>query len=393
MARNPLSIINFEGLSSDLPELKKCGRVLLFSLVIPSCFLILLAEWISWQAGDWLSMAQAATLQTTHPDLIWYRERSTNFARFKLARVAIDRPDILIFGTSRTQFFRSAMFRPYNAYNLSSTCYLIPSFTDLLRHLPQGYNPKVIIMDCDFRIFSPMYTAGIKRDDRSQNFAPSWIDKLDDLRDIIVQLPKHPSLLLMGFYHPYGYPTLGVGAYLERFGFRRDGSSKWHDLQERADPAKLMVLPDAIMNYGDRMGSDEMKQFEEFVSEVHSRGIALVCVQLPFYAGEVHDMEYEHKAAFAELQDFTRHVENGYFDRLNVLFFNFLNLAGYSDKADYFLDAVHPKEGITLAVLYAMAADPRFLAMVPKLDVTAMKQKLARDQQAPNHNDLYPNDN
>jgi hypothetical protein len=116
-------------------------------------------------------------------------------------------------------------------------------------------------------------------------------------------------------------------------------------------------------------------------------------VQLPFYAGEVHDMEHEHKAAFAELQDFTRHVENGYFDRLNVLFFNFLNLAGYSDKADYFLDAVHPKEGITLAVLYAMAADPRFLAMVPKLDVTAMKEKLARDQQSPNHNDLYPNEN
>jgi hypothetical protein len=391
MARNLLSIINSEGLSSDLPEWKRCGRILFLSLVIPWCLLVLLGELVSWQAGDWLSMHQAAMLQTIHPDLIWYRDRSANFARFKLARVAIERPDILIFGTSRTQFFRSAMFRPYSAYNLSSTCYLIPSFTDLLRHLPEGYNPKVIIMDCDFWFFNPVYTAEIMRDQRTQNFVPSWIDRLDDLRDILVQLPKHPSLLLMGLHHPFGYPTLGLGAYLERFGFRKDGSSKWHDLPEKEDPARLKALPEANMDYGDRMGSNEMKQFEKFVSEVQARGITLVCVQLPFYTEEVHNMEYEQKADFGELQDFNDHVKNGYFDRLHVLYFNFLNLPEYSDKADYFLDAVHPKEGITLAVLSAMASDPRFLAILPKLDVVAMKEKLAQDQQSPTHNDLYPN--
>jgi hypothetical protein len=388
MTRHLLSVINFEGLSSDLPEWKKCCRILFLSLVIPWCFLLLLGEWISCQAGDWLSMAQAAMLQTNHPDLIWYRDRSANFARFKLARVAIDRPDILIFGQSRSQFFRSAMFRPYSAYNLSSTCYLMTGFTDLLRHLPQGYNPKVIIMTCDFWLFNPVYTAAEIKARAVQNFTPSWIDRVDDLRDIVVQLPIHPSLLLMGLHHPHGYPTLGLGAYLETGGFRKDGSTKW-DPSEKEDPVRLKALPDANVDYGDRMGTDEMKQFEEFVSEVHARGITLVCVQLPFYTEEVHNMEYEQKADFGELQDFNDHVKNGYFDRLHVPFFNFMDLPGYSDKPGYFLDAVHPKEALTLAVLSAMASDPRFLAILPKLDVATMQQKLAQDQQSPTHNNLY----
>jgi hypothetical protein len=390
MARNLLSIINFEGLSSDLPEWKKCGRILFLCLVIPWSFLLVLAEWISWQAGDWLSLAQAAMLQTEHPNLVWYKYRGVNFARFKLARVAIDRPDILIFGESRSQMFRSAMFRPYSAYNLSSTCYLLTGFTDLLRHLPQGYNPKVIIMTCDFWLFNPVYTAAqIKGGHALQNFTPSWKDKLDDVHDILVQLPNQPSLLLIGFYHPYGYPTLGLGAYLEPGGFRKDGSIQ-RDPSEKDDPSKLKALPDANLDYGDRMGSDEMEQFEEFVSEVHARGIALVCVQLPCYWGKVHNIEYGQKTNFGELQDFTDHVKNGYFDRLHVLFFDFLNLAGYSDKAEYFFDTVHPKEALTLEVLSEMASDPRFLALLPKLDVAAMKEKLARDQRSQNHNNLYP---
>jgi hypothetical protein len=121
MVRNLLSIINFKGLSSDLPEWKKCGRILFLGLVVPWLLVIGLAEWISWQAGDWLSLSQAAALQTKEPDLIWYKERVQNFARFKLARVAIDRPDILILGQCRPQFFRSAMFRPYSAYNLRAS--------------------------------------------------------------------------------------------------------------------------------------------------------------------------------------------------------------------------------------------------------------------------------
>jgi hypothetical protein len=390
MARNPLSIINFKGLLSDLPEWKKCAWILFVSLVIPAFLVFLLVEWISWQAGDWLSMPQAAALQTAHPDLIWYKYRTAKFARFKLARVAIDRPDVLIFGQSRSQFFRSAMFRPYTAYNLSSTCYPIGSFTDLLGHLPTGYSPKVIIMTCDFWLFSQAYSAAQIQARSLQNFTPSWTDRLDDLHDILVQLPTNPCLLLIGFYQPHPYPTIGLGAYIDKGGFRKDGSTKFD--QQNEDPARLQLPPEASITCGDHMGTSEMKQFEEFVSEVHARGIALVCVQMPFYSGEKLAGEYESKPGFQELRDFNEHVKDGYFEKLNVLFFNFMNFPGYSGKAEYFQDEVHPKEGATLAVLSAMASDPRFLSLLPNLDVAAIKEKVAQDRQSQTHNLLYPED-
>jgi hypothetical protein len=387
MVRNLSSIINFKRLSSDLPEWKKCGRILFLSLVVPWLLVIGLTEWISWQAGDWLSMSQAAALQTRKPDLIWYKERVQNFGRFKMARVAIDRPDILILGQCRSQFFRSAMFRPYSAYNFSTTCYLIPAFTDLLHHLPPGYNPKMIIFTCDFWYFSPQYSASMAN--YFQNFTTPWTDKLDDLRDILVQLPKHPDLLFMGFNKPHGYPTLGLDAYLSAGGFRKDGSTKWGLRENNADS---LISDPAVANLGGScMGSTEMEQFKEFVSEAQARGIALVGVQLPIRTEEQRYME-EHNANFADLQDFNDHVKSGYFDKLGVLFFNFLNFAGYSDNPQNFLDVVHPKENTTLAVLSAMASDPRFLALLPKLNVAALKENLAQGKLSQEHLDLYPNE-
>jgi hypothetical protein len=69
-----------------------------------------------------------------------------------------------------------------------------------------------------------------------------------------------------------------------------------------------------------------------------------------------------------------------------------MNLPGYSGKPEYFQDEVHPKEGATLAALSAMASDPRFLALLPKLDVAAINEKLSHDRQSQNHNHLYPDD-
>jgi hypothetical protein len=281
------------------------------------------------------------------------------------------------------------MFRPYKAYNLSYTCYPMHAYIDLLRHLPAGYNPKVIIMSCDYYLFSPVWSATETERHALQKFTSSWTDKLDDLRDVFVELPKNPSLLLIGFRQRHSYPTLGLSAYLGKGGFRKDGSIML-EAPENDDPARFKGPPQE--NFGDRIGINEMKQFEEFVSEVHSRGVALVCLQMPFYMGDKFTEEIANKPGFGEFRDFNNRVKNGYFDRLNVLFFNFLDVPEYSDEAGYFEDTVHPREAGVLAVLSAMASDSRFLALLPKLDVAAIKQKLAQDQHSQNHNDLYPNE-
>jgi hypothetical protein len=45
-----------------------------------------------------------------------------------------------------------------------------------------------------------------------------------------------------------------------------------------------------------------------------------------------------------------------------------------------------------LPVLSAMASDLRFSALLPKLDVAAIHQKLNQNRPSQNHDDLYPNE-
>jgi hypothetical protein len=78
--------------------------------------------------------------------------------------------------------------------------------------------------------------------------------------------------------------------------------------------------------------------------------------------------------------------------RATILFFDFLNHVGYRGKTQYFLDAFHPKEDISLGVLAAMAADARFSGLLPKLDIAAIRGNLAQDQLSQENNDLYPHE-
>jgi len=386
MARNPSSIINFEGFSSDRAEWKRFARILFLSLVIPWIFLLLLGQWIAIQVGANLSPEDAARLQTDHPNLIWYSHRSSDFGRFKLARVAIERPEILIMGQSRPQTFRSAMFRPYSAYNLGSISYTMGSFLDLLHQLPEGYNPKVIIMGCDFYLFNPASTERNIREHMLQDFSPWHPDYLGTLRDVLTLIPSHPNLLLATLPQSKDRQLMGLGAYTIHMGFRKDGSTQWYRESGEDNPrmAEMNSFKDLIQ--GDAMGQVEIAQFEQFVREAHDRGITVVCVQLPMYDRAVEMMKNEKSANLGLLRDYQNRIANGYFDRLGVLAFDYLSFPGYSDNYHYFLDAIHPKEGITLAVLNDMCSDPRFLKILPKLDVEALKQKLNEDRSGPHFN-------
>jgi hypothetical protein len=388
MARNPSSIINFEGLSADRAEWKKFARVLFFGLLVPWIFLAALAEWVAYRVGADTQPEAAARLQTDHPNMIWYSYRSSLFGRFKLERVAIDRPDILVVGQSRPQSFRSAMFRPYTFYNLGSISYTMASFTDLLHHLPDGYNPKVIIMACDYYLFDPVSTKANIDQHMLQDFTPTGIDYLATLRDVLVMLPEHPDLLLAGLPRSNGTLEMGLGAYMMHMGFRKDGSTQWYRESGPDNPKMAEMNP--WRGYktiqGDSLGKDETVQFEQFVSEAHARGITVICVQLPMYTPAVEMMEHDKGANFGILRDYQARIANGYFDRLGVLAFDYLSFPGYSDNYHYFLDAVHPKEGLLLAVLNDMASDPRFLKILPKLDVAAIQQKVKEERNGSHYN-------
>ena len=389
MARNLSSITSSEQLRADLPQWRIIGRTLLFALVIPVLCIFLLLEWLGWVTGETISPERAAEMQTQNPRIVWYGARTSNFARFKLVRVAHDRPDILIMGQSRPQMFRSAMFAPYREYNLGSLSYTMASFTDLLHHLPAGYNPKVIIMACDFYMFDPLCTKANLDAHMLQDFSPTTDEHLTNLRDLLVALPAHPGLLVTGMF-PRAYPTLGLPAHLLGMGFRFDGSTHWFG-HAGDNPHLDQEVPwgNVAMIQGDALGATELAQFENFVREAHQRGIAVVLLQMPMYHAFVHKMEVEEPEKYGILRDFREHIRDGDFDRLGVTVIDLLTMPG-SDDYHYFIDTVHAKEGMTLQVMDAMASDPKFLALLPKLDVAALHEKAAAELTT-DHNDVYGN--
>ena len=136
-----------------------------------------------------------------------------------------------------------------------------------------------------------------------------------------------------------------------------------------------------------------MAALEKFVSVARAKGIVVVGVQMPMYAGSVQLLENDPQRGFIDLlRDFRAHVQNGYFAGLGLPFFDFLKLPRYAGDYRYFCDAVHPLEPVCLPVLLTMASDPRVQRVLPKLDIASLRQSQEDDEHAPRHVYLDPND-
>jgi hypothetical protein len=128
------------------------------------------------------------------------------------------------------------------------------------------------------------------------------------------------------------------------------------------------------------MSPAEMADLKEFVDLAREKGIPIVAVQMPMYGPALRALEKNPN--YGLLQDFRDHVANGYIDRLGLLFFNYLSMPPYSEDYHYFDDGVHPTWTLTALVVNAMASDPRFHSLLPRLDLEALARQAKMDPDA-----------
>jgi hypothetical protein len=389
MSQNLSNIINFETFREEGTEWKRFGKTLFFLLGAPLLLLVAVLEIAGWRLGETVPFPRAAQMQAESPDLIWNAGRQENYAYFKLARVARERPDVLVIGDSRSGQFRSVMFRPYSCYNLSRVSWPIETLTDLLRHLPAGYAPKVIVLNLDFMMFNPSYTGF------STNATPVFgpPNHFHALWDIFRELWANPALICASSQgHFPGETLMGLSAHVSEGGFRKDGSEMWavwriKDFGRDPEAMKALEPKFVLFSHGDAMGTREKAKFEEFISLAHSMGSTVIGIQMPIYGPVVRTIEQDPKCGI--LNDFRAHVAGGYFDRLGVIFFDALTFPPYSEDYRYFITSVHPTEAVSSAILLKLASDPRVKAVLPKLDTAALQQKLDEDTRADQHVFLY----
>lgn len=393
MALNTSSIINSEAPPTVEKEWKRFWHVLLGAVVLPLLFSFGALELVAWRAGETIPPAALAKEVRENPGLIWATARTEDYARVKFAQLAVERPEVLIIGTSRMAQFRSAMFRPYHCYNLGRISWPIQVYSDLLRHLPAGYSPKVILFGADFFMFSPDYNN--KFAPPPPSFSPrSWSDHFCSLFDMAAALVWHPRLIWSRGDLFSGKPSRGVEALTGGIGFRKDGSEQWDDsrmkLAGRDPKPEEKTWWKRIIYPGDRVGADETRAMEEFVSLARSKGIALIGVQMPMFPAAVHQLEQNRD--WGVLGDFRSQVAGGYFQRLGVPFFDFLTPSGHAEDYRYFCDAMHPGEPLCVEALLKMSSDPHVRSLLPALDIGALHRKLEEDQQLDQHLYLYRNE-
>jgi hypothetical protein len=289
-------------------------------------------------------------------------------------------------GNSKLGRVRADMFRPYTFYNLTRVSWLFYTYPDILRHFPKGYRPKLIVVDADFFMFSRGYTEYWIRQKVAPVYGYSFSDYVGDLESVWTQVLYHHELLWKRT-DSTGRPAFGLAALGGGFGFLKDGS----ELAPPATMAKAGRSPEDIMRPGwkdylgggDKMGEAEMAAFKEFVDLARQMGIPMVAVQMPMYGPALRQLEADPK--FGILQDYRNHVAQGYFDRLGIPFFDYINFPPYSEDYRYFIDAAHPGEPFTQAVIAALASDSRFHALLPRLDPQELQQEVIREKTANQH--------
>jgi hypothetical protein len=318
--------------------------------------------------------------------MVWMPMRIQAHARLKLAQLARDRPDVVIMGQSRLGKVRATMFRPYTCYNLSRVSWPFDTYPDILRHFPEGYRPKLILVDADFFMFGPKYTAHYAFFNMAPVYGHPFSENLIEAHNVATQLLQHPRLLWQRTDYT-DRPARGISAILGEDGFFKDGSERVPAvalLRAGRSPEDIM-FPEwkEYITGGDKMGEAEMTAFKQFADVARQMGIPVVAVQMPMYGPAVRVLEKDPN--YRIIQDFRDHVAQGYFDRLGIPFFDYMNFPPYSEDYRYFYDAAHPGGPLTEAVIASLASDPRVHALLPRLDPHELQRQLDQEKDAKQH--------
>ena len=394
MSRTLLSIISFRSFRADTGEWVRFIKGVFVFGIVPFLLVWGPTKFFAWEMGETVPFKEVAQRQVQNSAILFMPYREVNVVRFKLIRVAQDRPEIISVGQSRGKQLRAAMFAPCSFYNLGSGGWSWFSQLEVVRRLVEEHKPRVLILNIDFFAFNSAFTA-VCFNFKPQFESKPWTDELNAMHDSFFEWTSHPQYLLVPPRdHIYGQPTIGFRAADESWGIRLDGS-------ETLPPGQINnagidhVTFDEVRHSkmrplfpGDKMDAPEMEAFEELVRVAHANGVTVVGYQAPIYSPILRDIEQS--SDYGILKDFESHKDNGYFEKQGVIFFDFLEFPPYSANPAYFIDPFHPTEVLDAALVLKMAEDPRIKALLPNLGTAALQQKLNEERQASQHVFLFP---
>jgi hypothetical protein len=356
-----------------------CRRLALF--IGPFLALALLAVSASIWTGETVPVRLVARLQTFNWPFVFLPKFSDHTYKLKQEAALLRKPQVLVLGSSRSNQWRSAMFRPEEFYNGGNAVYVQRDFARIVEQFGD-YAPRVIIFSLDYFTFLDAWEDVYKGQSRDDVGGPGSAEYFRILLNMVREIGINWRSLLPGHTDRiHDIYALGVSAVQSGTGARIDGSYQYGHAILGAPQITVQDAVNAVRTGrqwpvlpAPRLGERQREELERFTRLAKAKGISLIGVTMPFAPELVRAIdESEHHQAW---KIFRSDETRKWFADLGILYFDFARLEDFGGKADEFIDPFHPSEPAYIRMLLTMLGNPKFRSLFPQMNADDLKIRL-----------------
>jgi hypothetical protein len=373
--------------SADEGTLRRYLAIVLMLLAI--VFLPCLAglAWIGWQLGATVPLSTIAREQQADHKLLWLGALK-DYAPYKLARIKLVQPEVLLVGSSRCGQAREQVFRPYKTYNACLTAWPLEHVVDFIDRATRESKPRVVIVALDYFLFGDSL-AQVWAKERAMDYRQgidSYRRKLHDVFDFAMRNNWNLHAIKTAILRPQfelidDNRLVGTEAIRGQFGFRDDGSVFVYPGYRRTSAETLAHGAEYVTSSfpgASHISEAQFGHISRLSRLAKERSFIVVGIQFPLLKSATDFMDtdqayWPYGGLWRELRSETTANR---FAELGVRFFDMSRDPLAADPGNFF-DPAHPSERGILKTIIALMDRKDFSDLFPKID----KHALAADQE------------
>jgi hypothetical protein len=343
-------------------------------------------EWIGWHLGATVPLSTIAGEQAQSHKLLWLGAFK-DYAPYKLERIKLVRPEVLLVGSSRCGQARAQIFRPYRTYNACLTAWPLEHVVDFIDRATAETKPRVVIVALDYFLFGD-WLAEVWKKERAMDYRQgidSHRRKLHDVIDFAMRTNWSFDVIKAATTQEQFEPIdnnrlIGTEAIRGQFGFRDDGSVFVAPAYRRSSADTLAHGAEYVTSSfpgGEHLSEIQFRQIVRLSELARDRGFSVVAIQYPFLKSATDFLDTGQ--AYAPYAGIWRELRSDAtaqrFTDLGIRFFDMSRDPLAADPGNFF-DPAHPSERGILRTIVALLDRKDFKDLFPLLDKHALEADL-----------------
>jgi hypothetical protein len=370
--------------------------VLSVALLLASlCFV----EWAAWKLWATVPLSTIAAEQQKDERLLW-AGGFPDYAPYKIERIKLTQPEVLLVGSSRCGNAREQMFRPYKTYNACLTAWPLDQVVEFVDRATSIARPKVVIVALDYFLFGDQLADDWRRE-RPMDYRQginSHRRKLHDVAEFIAHKNWRFDSILAAIEQDQ-FETidhnrlLGTEAIRARYGFRNDGSVLVPPIYREISASRLARSVELIIGSfpgGEHLSERQFKHLKKLSEIAALREFRLVAIQYPILkiATDFLDTDSSYRSYAGEWRELRNGATAKRFADLGIEFFD-MSRDPLNADATNFVDPAHPTERGVLRTFIKLLDRKEFRELLPQIDKRLLEEDLEISLRTGEKFDLY----